>query len=1027
MRLNTFFYTVSLALLLAVNLPAQTVRVIFVSGHAELQRPDEAAAHAVVKGESVIIGTRISTGADGRVVLTPMPGVKSMIAPNTVIVLESASDTQTSPTEVKHQAVIDLKVGSVVSDLNKQPGATFDYSIRTPRGLAGARGTTFTVGLKDGIQTIIVSHGTIVLNFTDGRTVSLTMGQVSITQPGGGTSQSGKTSELSAEDQALAETSMTTTLEALANATEEGTELQGDALANALATAESLGIKIPDELKLRVQNLIDHPPVKQLTDPDPTTDPTLPPPRVLDEAAVDPIPPDLTAEQTTVFRSLSPDAQAVILQLADHGITVAVLTPDTDTGLPLTNADIVRNLTALIALKKSDPHGYDLFLELAGSNYFQPASIHRDVNGGDLLPFLDNAPSPTEWSAAAFSRAAAMWNSTGEGSLTSSQKRDLVVLGAGQIVMDRSASYLAALLDALSPSDFDNMQSAGWGKYLDGIANNPTENSLTAALGIIGTYDNPDLLAAIKDFKITPGEILQGQSMERPVDELLLALGTLGKDNLTTLHQMSASGDILDFYFKAEISPETLASRFAEAVAYFKELPADQQKAIRELGVGTMLLVSPPNDPIGESSITSGQRVTEIVAFYTSLPTDADRESLRDMSVFQDPFAISFLLQGSFNSELLTDAITAYKGLSDRTKTYIASETNKYSFFQLFLASGPHVINTLIVNTDGPPPPPPRTLALIDALLGKLTDPQYSALLDIDGARAIFEIGHLGDSSEDTNVDTAYKNLKTFLDFYNTDLGNSQKATLRELGIVGDDSVAFLGSDPADKTGLGRLLTAYAALSGSLRASTERLNETIPDGIGFGQHFGNSDEIKDRSYFFPYGETQTPALTISFEAAGDLYVGATKYLVIDGTGDINTTFTVASGGNLALRASNLIDLTSTTFSAGVRTITMEAATINLTNIDFPGGAGVYLNSLYGGTSNGTASFGDQETNKGKYPHFGSSAYGRVNFIGGVSSGGNPITNTSEFDAHGTNIHIGTLTNPVTPLTNPPPSTPPPVL
>ncbi|MFA6286821.1 MAG: FecR family protein [Opitutaceae bacterium] len=1021
MRLNTFFYTVSLALLLAVNLPAQTVRVIFVSGQAELQRPDEAAPHPVMKGESVIVGTRISTGADGRVVLTPMPGVKSIIAPNTVIVLESASDSQTSPTEVKHQAVIDLKVGSVVSDLQKQPGATFDYSIRTPRGLAGARGTTFTVGLNDaGIQTIIVSHGTITLNLADGRTVSLTMGQVSITQPGGGTANGGKSSDLSAEDQALAEASMTATLQALADAVEQGVELQGDALANALATAESLGIKIPDDLKQRVQTLIDNPPAPKVTDPDPIMDTELPPDDVLNPDTVDTevLPPDLTSEQQEVFRSLSPEAKAVILKLADHAITVAVLTPDTDTGLTLANADIVRNLAALVTLKNTDPTGYELFLELAGYNAVMPASVPRGVNGGNLLPFLDSAPGPTEWSVAAFSRTAAMWNSTDEGALTSGQKRDLVSLGAGQIVMDRSAGYLSALLDtfnALDQPQRDALQSAGWGKYLDGVANNPTTYSLTAALDIISAY-TPAQLTALKDFNIGFQEVLEGENNYQPVGALLTAVGTALGDDVTTLRQMSANGNILELYFKNEISPEALASRFAEAVAYFKALPADQQKAIRELGVGTMLLVSPPNDILGyagDTSFTSGERVAEILAFYTSLPTDADRETLRDMSVFQDPSGIEFFSYGAFNSGLLTSAITAYKDLNTRTRDYLASEANHYSFFQLFVGNSPvgppSIIPTL---SDGPMSPSYRSLVLINALLDGLTEDQYGALLDLDAGRAIFEVAHLGDSAEDTTVATSLPSLTTFLDFYNTGLGNTQKSTLRELGIVGEDNIAFLGSDPADHTGLGRLLTAYSELSGTLRAQTEKLDENSV----YYTHFGNSEEIKDRSYFFPYGETQTTLYNVSFEAAGDLYVGATKYLVIDNTYDEGVTFTTAYQGNLALRASNLIDLTSTTFSSGVRTITMEAATINLTNINFPGGAGVYLNSKLGGTSNGT-------DGSGKYPHFGSSAYGRVNFIGGVSYGGNPITNTSEFDAHGADVHIGTLANPKTPFTNPPPSTP----
>ena len=58
------------------------------------------------------------------------------------------------------------------------------------------------------------------------------------------------------------------------------------------------------------------------------------------------------------------------------------------------------------------------------------------------------------------------------------------------------------------------------------------------------------------------------------------------------------------------------------------------------------------------------------------------------------------------------------------------------------------------------------------------------------------------------------------------------------------------------------------------------------------------------------------------------------------------------------------------FSEQVRQITMEAMTINLSNLNFPSGSIVDLRSEYGGID-------------GIYPNFGTSAPGRVNFIQNV--------------------------------------------
>ena len=71
-------------------------------------------------------------------------------------------------------------------------------------------------------------------------------------------------------------------------------------------------------------------------------------------------------------------------------------------------------------------------------------------------------------------------------------------------------------------------------------------------------------------------------------------------------------------------------------------------------------------------------------------------------------------------------------------------------------------------------------------------------------------------------------------------------------------------------------------------------------------------------------------------------------------------------------------------------------TINLSNINFPSGSNVNLNSLYGGLD-------------GNYPNFGATTqYGRVNFIKSMSYGSNAVMDRSSFDTHGGNIKIGTI-------------------
>jgi len=96
-----------------------------------------------------------------------------------------------------------------------------------------------------------------------------------------------------------------------------------------------------------------------------------------------------------------------------------------------------------------------------------------------------------------------------------------------------------------------------------------------------------------------------------------------------------------------------------------------------------------------------------------------------------------------------------------------------------------------------------------------------------------------------------------------------------------------------------------------------------------------------------------------------------------------------------LLAANQIQVDNMRFSESVKRIAMEAMTINLSNVNFPSSSTVNLNSLYGGID-------------GKYPHFNSIQYGRVNFIEKIRYGSQSVMDRASFDAHGSNITIGKI-------------------
>ena len=104
-----------------------------------------------------------------------------------------------------------------------------------------------------------------------------------------------------------------------------------------------------------------------------------------------------------------------------------------------------------------------------------------------------------------------------------------------------------------------------------------------------------------------------------------------------------------------------------------------------------------------------------------------------------------------------------------------------------------------------------------------------------------------------------------------------------------------------------------------------------------------------------------------------------------------------------LKARRNLQVDGLNFTRNVSNILMEASTVRLRNINFPGNSAVRINSLKGPI-------------QGKYPNFGTSIpaaqqIGRVNFIENVRSGGNLLHNKQAFDQFGNNISIGKINRP----------------
>ena len=130
---------------------------------------------------------------------------------------------------------------------------------------------------------------------------------------------------------------------------------------------------------------------------------------------------------------------------------------------------------------------------------------------------------------------------------------------------------------------------------------------------------------------------------------------------------------------------------------------------------------------------------------------------------------------------------------------------------------------------------------------------------------------------------------------------------------------------------------------------------------------------------------------------------ATERIAIRGMRDVSLDQVHLKADLLAtIKAKRDLNVHGLTFNQDISRILMEAQTMRLRDVHFPGLAQVRLNSLKGAID-------------GRYPNFGNVAaaqqIGRVNFIQNVTSGGNLLKDRPSFDLHGKNIEIGKIARP----------------
>ncbi|HWA84633.1 MAG TPA: FecR domain-containing protein [Opitutus sp.] len=166
---------------------ARDAKVVKISGAATVQLAGQSGSQPVTEGMLVPEGSVITTGADGQVFLEAFSGAIATIQNSSSVTVEKVNVEKSGDTVTSQEALLDLKEGTVISTIDPRKKSITHYGVRTPKGVAAARGTVYGVTVQASGTTVATMSGTVTLNLGNGVTVDIPLGTAVV--PGSDTAQ----------------------------------------------------------------------------------------------------------------------------------------------------------------------------------------------------------------------------------------------------------------------------------------------------------------------------------------------------------------------------------------------------------------------------------------------------------------------------------------------------------------------------------------------------------------------------------------------------------------------------------------------------------------------------------------------------------------------------------------------------------------------------------------------------------------------------------------------------------------------
>lgn len=189
-RKLVLLFTALLGLTVSAFAETQTTEasVAKMTGKATMTLPNGTSSELTI-GAKVPQGATIVTADGSEVYLLTHASTWATIKANSTVSVDTLSVDMDGGKVTKENTTLNLKSGNLVSALDPTKRSVNNYQVRTPKGVAAARGTTFTVTVNGENYSIVTTSGTVTItNITTGAVVSISGGQASVSTVNNGAS-----------------------------------------------------------------------------------------------------------------------------------------------------------------------------------------------------------------------------------------------------------------------------------------------------------------------------------------------------------------------------------------------------------------------------------------------------------------------------------------------------------------------------------------------------------------------------------------------------------------------------------------------------------------------------------------------------------------------------------------------------------------------------------------------------------------------------------------------------------------------